>query len=377
MIAFREDAAFKDTYGGEAGWVFVEAMLIRPKDVESKTAIVFSHPIGGGSFLPIMSALAKSGQHVVYLNTRYRGNDSALIMGKCVVDLGACIRDLEKRFGYETVVLGGWSGGGSLALYYQEQAENPSVTATPAGDLPDLTKELLRPADGLLIVAAHVSRAVTLTEWMDASILDEAHPDRRDAGLNLYDPENPNTPPYSAEFLDRYRAAQIARNRRITAWVREQLERLQSEGPPGTELAFVVRGTMADPRWLDPSVDPNGREPGRCYLGDPRLVNDGPVGLARFCTLRSWLSQWSFDESRAHGEKNAANTGVPAIVIGNGADDACTPSHTRRLFDAIPHDRKETYEIEGASHYFALQPEQLAECVGLAGDWLSRHGFAD
>ena len=87
-----------------------------------------------------MSALAKSGHHVVYLNTRYRGNDSALIMEKCVVDLGACILDLEKRFGYETFVLGGWSGGGSLALYYQEQAENPSVTATPAGDLPDLTK---------------------------------------------------------------------------------------------------------------------------------------------------------------------------------------------------------------------------------------------
>jgi hypothetical protein len=32
-------------------------------------------------------------------------------------------------------------------------------------------------------------------------------------------------------------------------------------------------------------------------------------------------------------------------VIGNLADDACTPSHTRRLFEAIRHPDKEMYEI--------------------------------
>ena len=56
---------------------------------------------------------------------------------------------------------------------------------------------------------------------------------------------------------------------------------------------------MADPRWLDPSVDPNDRQPGWCYQGDPRVVNMSPTGLARFTTLRSWLSQWSYDEARA------------------------------------------------------------------------------
>ena len=133
MIGFKEQAEFKDTYGGEAGWVFIESMLIRPKERESKTVIVFSHPTGGGSFLPIMKALAVAGHHVIYVNTRYRGNDSALIMEKCVVDLGAAIRDLRERFGYERVVLGGWSGGGSLALFYQEQAEKATLQQTPAG----------------------------------------------------------------------------------------------------------------------------------------------------------------------------------------------------------------------------------------------------
>lgn len=377
LIGFREQAAFKDTYGGEPGWVFIEAMQIRPEDREAKTAIVFSHPIGGGSFLPIMTAMARAGHHVVFVNTRYRGNDTALIMEKCVLDLGAAIRDLRERFGYERVVLGGWSGGGSLALLYQEQAEKPTLTATPAGDPPDLTREALVPGEAIFLVAAHVSRSVTLTEWMDPSIVDEGDPTRRDPELDLYDPRNPHQPPYDEDFLARYREAQRARNARITDWVEERLEALRRGGREHEERCFVVHGTMADPRFLDPSVDPNERQPGRCYLGDPRLVNDGPVGLARFCTLRSWLSQWSFSRSRAHGERNGANTHVPTLVVGNRADDACTPSHTRRLFEAIPHGDREMHEIPGATHYYMGQPRELARCVALYTEWLARHGLDD
>ncbi|MFT4570814.1 MAG: pimeloyl-ACP methyl ester carboxylesterase [Hyphomicrobiaceae bacterium] len=375
MTVFKDQPGFKDTYGGEAGYVFVESMLVRPVDRDSKTVIVFSHPVGGGSFLPVIGALAAAGHHVLYVNTRYRGNDTALIMEKCVLDLGAAISDARERFGYQRVVLGGWSGGGSLALFYQEQAEHPTVSATPAGDPPDLTIADLIPGDGLMIIAAHTSRAVTLTEWMDASILDESDPTRRDPELDLYDAANPNQPPYTPAFLDRYRAAQIARNRRITAWVRQQLDEMAEQGRIGAEHCFVVQGTMADPRWLDPTVDPNDREPGRCYLGNPSDVNNGPVGLARFTTLRSWLSQWSYDESKAHGERNAANISIPALVIGNSADDACTPSHTNRLFEAIGHDRKERFEIAGATHYYAFQREQLAECVAHCTRWLEAHGF--
>jgi pimeloyl-ACP methyl ester carboxylesterase len=377
MIGFQEQAGFKDTYGGEPGWVFIEGMQVRPADRESKTVIVFSHPIGGGAFLPMMTGLAAAGHHVVYVNTRYRGNDSALIMEKCVADLGAGIRDLKQRFGYENVVLGGWSGGGSQALFYQEQAERATVEQTPAGEPPDLTQEDLPTGDALFLVAAHVSRSATLTEWMDASIVDESEPDRRDPELDLYDAKNPNQPPYDDAFLDRYRMAQVERNRRITRWVRDKLDVLREEGRGNEEFGFTVHGTMADPRWLDPAVDPNGRPPGTCYLGDPRLVNNGPVGLARFCTLRSWLSQWSLDESNAHGERNGRNTHVPTLVVGNGADSACTPSHTRRLYEAIPHDDKEKHEIEGATHYYMGQPEKLTRCIEIYSGWLQAHGLDD
>ena len=150
-VVYQEKATFKDTYGGEPGTVFIECMRILPADHPSRTVLVFSHPVGGGSFLPIMGQLARAGLHVLFVNTRYRGNDSALIMEKCLLDLGAGIKDAVQRFGYEKVVLGGWSGGGSLALFYQEQAERPTIETTPAGDLVDLRGAGLLPADGITL----------------------------------------------------------------------------------------------------------------------------------------------------------------------------------------------------------------------------------
>ena len=60
------------------------------------------------------------------------------------------------------------------------------------------------------------------------------------------------------------------------------LETLKKRDDGEIERAFVVHRTMCDVRWIDPAVDPNGRKPNWCYLGDPRTVNVGPVGLARY-----------------------------------------------------------------------------------------------
>jgi len=375
-LVYADPSPFKDVYGGVEDVVVLEAQLLKPSR-PSKTVLVFMHPIGGGTYLPMVTALARAGHHTIYCNSRYRGTDSALIMEKVVCDLAACIRDAKDRLGYERVVLAGWSGGGSLSLFYQQQAERPTVRATPNGDPPDLTAVVMPRADGVMVLAAHVSRHGTLTEWIDPSVTDEQRPFERDRDLNLYDPASPNQPPYLPDYVARFRAAQVARNRRITAWVKGELAALVAAGRLHDERAFVVHGTMADPRWLDPTIDPNGRRPGHCYLGDPRVVNDGPVGLARFCTLRSWLSQWSWDDARADGVKCAADVTAPVLVITNAADDACTPSHARRLFDAVSHADKTFHEIEGANHYY-LGPDQrarLATAVGHCGAWLGAHGL--
>jgi alpha-beta hydrolase superfamily lysophospholipase len=370
IVVYKDKSPFKDTYAGEIDVVSLTCHLLKPQGRPSGTVVIWSHPIGGGFYLPMMAALAKAGVHVIYCDTRYRGVDTALIMEKVICDLGAVVRDAKERLGYSKVILGGWSGGGSMSLYYQAEAENPTVTTTPAGDAYDLTAKGLIPADGIMLVAAHHARHVTFTEWLDPSVLDENDPENRDPELDIYNKDNPNQPPYSKEFIARYRAAQVARNRKITAWVKEKLAKYKADGTPNREFGFVVHRTMADPKWLDPTIDPNGREPNWCFLGDPEVVNDSPVGLARFCSLRSWLSQWSYDDARADGVTCAARISVPVLVVGNTADDGITPEHTHRLFDAVPHDRKTLKWIEGANHYYFGQKDKAAEAAQTCADWL-------
>jgi pimeloyl-ACP methyl ester carboxylesterase len=373
LLGFREAVGLRDTYGGIDGVVALQAHHLLP-ETPSDTLVIFMHPMGIMHYLPLPGGLAAAGVHVLTAVSRYPNNDSALIMEKVAIDLGKWVDHARRKLGYARVVLAGWSGGGALALFYQAEAENPSVRATPAGDPPDLTQAALPPVDGVMLLAAHVSRSHTLTEWLDPSVIDEADPTRRDPKWNLYDAAC-GQPPYSGDFLAEFRARQLARSRRIDGWVMETLAALKSREGEHAERAFIVHGTMADPRWLDPAVDPNDRVPGRCYLGDPRLINDSPGGLARFTTLRSWLSQWSHDHSNADGVACGPRISVPVLVIGNSADDACTPSHTQRLYDCAPQFDRELHIVEGATHYYAFQPEKLAEAAGVVKDWLVRRGF--
>ncbi len=374
-LVWQEESPFKETYGGAADVVVVEGQHHRPKGSGAKTALVFMHPTGIMNLLPMPNALAAAGIPCLTCGSRYPHNDSGLIMEKVLLDLGQYVRYAKETLGYERVVLAGWSGGGSLSMFYQSQAEKPSIEATPAGDPVDVKGAKLVAADAVLQLAAHVSRAITLTEWLDASIRNELDPEDRDPDLDLYDPRNSNQPPYSKTFLERYAAAQIARSEKIDAWVLETLDSLRRSGRSREERAFVVHGTMAAPCWLDPAVEPNDRKPGVCYMGDPRLVNMMPAGLARYSSLRAWLSQWSFRRSRADGPACAADVSVPVLVVENSADNACVPSHARRIFAGVKHAEKELHRIQGATHYYLGQSDKLAEAVGVTKTWLEKKGF--
>jgi pimeloyl-ACP methyl ester carboxylesterase len=373
LVVQRDTAKRRDVYGSIGDDVVLHAQLLRG-DEDSTTAVVAMHPIGSPGYLPMFSGLARAGFHVIASDTRYSNGDAALLMENVLLDLGAVVKDARERLGYERVLLAGWSGGGSLMMGYQGEAEQPRIMRTASGDYTALADTTLTPADGVMILAAHRSRHYLLTEFLDASITDESRPDMRDRNLNLYDPANPHQPPYSADFLAEYRAAQIVRNRRITAYAKQRLEDLRRAGREDQEHCFVVQGTMADPRWVDPSVDPNDRGPGS-YLGDPRLVNDGPSALARFTTTRSWLSQWSLDDAQVDAVEAARRVSVPVLILENSADDACPPEHPRAIFAAIPHEDKQMTLIEGANHYYSGQREHLQSALDHIGSWIHAHHF--
>jgi pimeloyl-ACP methyl ester carboxylesterase len=372
IVQFRETAAFTETYGftGSQGTVFLEGQRIIPRDVPSDTVLVFMHPASTLNLMPLPVALAEAGFHVLSCASRYAKNDTALIMEKVAADLGAYVRHAREELGYRNVVLCGWSGGGSLAMFYQSQAERPTILQTPAGDPYDLTRADLPPADAVMFIAAHTGRARILSEWIDPSVTDEGNPDDRETAFDLYAQEGPK-PPYDPVFIAEFRSRQLARVRRITEAVLDRLEQLKAAGGAEIERPFIVHRTMADPRFLDPSLEPNGRKPGWCYLGNPETVNTGPVGLARFSTLRAWLSQWSPDHSRADAEACVAAVGCPLLVIENQADDAVPPGHPACVFEAATMSDKTYLRIDGATHYYREQPAQQAEVVAAIRNWLA------
>lgn len=370
ILHSTETTAVRETYGftGSLG-VVLEGQLLRGSGRRS-TLFVFMHPTSTLNLLPMPTALAARGHDVLCAQSRYPKNDSSLILEKVLLDLGSWVHWARAEAGYKRVVLVGWSGGGSLSLLYQAEAEDPSITHTPAGDPVDVRGAGLPPADGIIFIAAHLSRAETLTEWMDPSVLDETDPSRRDRDLDIYADDAPHTPPYDAEFVQRFRAAQVERNHRITAWAQSELARMRESGGLEVERPFLVHRTMCDVRWLDPAVDPNDRRPGWCYLGDPRTANVGPVGLARYTTLRSWLSQWSLSQSRGSGARNAARiTSVPVLQIENSADDAVPATHNPTVRDALGTDDASFHVVRGATHYYVDQPDHLAECLDVLEEW--------
>ena len=371
-ITYPEAAAFREVYGftGNQGVVNLEGLRYLPKERLSKTLLVYMHPASTLQLLPVPRAMAERGVHVLCAGSRYARNDTPLILENVVLDLGAYLRHAREIWGYDKIVINGWSGGGSLSILYQSQAERPTITQTPAGDPVDIKGARLVPGDAMILQAAHVSRATMLSEWIDPSVRHEEDPDDRDVELDIYNPQNPNQPPYTQEFLKRFRAAQLERVRRRTAWVKEKLAGLRRQNGKEVERGFVTHRTMAEPRFLDPTIDPNDRKAGTCYLGHPETVNNGPIGLARFSTLRAWLSQWSIEDTNAHGDRCAAGITVPLLAIENTADDCIPQPHTERLYNAAGSRDKTLKSIKGATHYYAGQPEKLEEVINVGFDWM-------
>jgi pimeloyl-ACP methyl ester carboxylesterase len=338
-----------------------------------KVAVMICHPTANFLGHYALPGLAERGFGAIGFTTRYVGNDTSLIMESCLVDMGAMVRHLYDR-GYEKVVLIGNSGGASIVPYYQAQARSPSVVDPPGGG-PDLTTEELTPVDAFVLLNAHPSRARLNTEWLDPSIMDEHQPFERDPSLDMYNPDN--GPPFSPEFIQRYRDAQLARNRRISAWAERQLLAIRQQGhsPPGLDdLAFMVPATAADLRFLDGNIDPSDRQLGVTLWGPPQVANYMPAGISRVTTLRAWLNQWSMDHTTADSLRWLPEIDVPICVVLGSADPTVLPAMAQQLHDAaVKAPVRDLKMVKGATHYFEGQPELLDEALDHIAGFIDTH----
>jgi pimeloyl-ACP methyl ester carboxylesterase len=335
-----------------------------------KVAAIVMHPTSNFMGHYLIAPLAARGVACMGLNSRYAGNDSLLLMERVIQDLGAGVQFLRRQ-GYDKVVLVGNSGGASLASFYQAQAENLDIETMLDGDPARLSPQDLPPVQGLALCAAHEGRSFLMEHWIDPSLTDEQDPLSVDPALDMYDPRN--GPAYDTGFLQRFRAAQLARYRRVDDWVRERLHLLRSRQEPGSprDQVFVVHRTHADPRFLDLALDRNDRQVGSVWgngAAGARGVNYAASQMGRITSLTAWLSQWS-PQSRADGPSNLAKTSVPALLCTYTADQSTFPS-TRDAWLAAGGNRIRNVDIAGGNHYLAGQPPLVEQVADAMAEWM-------
>jgi hypothetical protein len=310
-----------------------------------RTAFIATHYNVDFSEHYLAPYLAQRGFGFLGWNTRFRGNEGYFLLDVALADIALGVRWLREH-GAERIVLLGNSGGGSLMAAYQALGEG-------GGDL-------------YVSLAAHPGRPQVLTGWMDASVTDESDPLATDPELDMYDPAN--GPPYAPDWLARYRAAQTARNERITAWAKSEMERLREAGV--TDRVFTLQRTWADPRFVDPALDPSDRPTPACYLGDPAHANRSPFGIGIMSTLRTWLEMWSLSDSRCGGAEHLAKIALPALVVQPTQDTGVFATDAAGIFAVLASTDKQRIDLTG-DHYFREPSGARDELADTIAAWVA------
>jgi hypothetical protein len=351
----------------------VRGLLWTPPNGKWKTAVILSHPRGDFSVHYACPLLAAAGYAVFGFSTRYINNDTDCLHENCIVDVKVAHDEMIRR-GAEAVVLLGNSGGGSLmAMAHAE----------------------LGIGDGWVGMAAHPGEGVFMLQVIDPSVTDESDPFSRDPALDMYNPDNgwrpwPEASSYDPAWLETYRAAQIARVARIDAVAKQSIADAEEAGQQlqgihkSTNLAewrdlrarrvftkyLTIYRTLADPAYLDLSIDPDQRPMGSLFaFPDPFEANYGRGGLARTMTARGWLSTWSGLSSHAKLADTMPDVQVPTLLVHPTAD---TEIRIRQAQEIVANSgaADSTYlEMKGAPHY--LEGHRV-EALAAVAEWIGK-----
>jgi len=342
-----------------------QGLYHHPAGARPATAFIATHYNVDFSEHYLATLMAERGFGFLGWNTRFRGNEASFLLDHALAEIGVGVRWLRGQASVERVILLGNSGGGSLMAAYQSQAVEPSVR--PAAGLRPLPAiEDLPPADLFVALAAHSGRPEVLTNWLDPSVTDESDPLSVDPALDPYNPKN--GPPYSEDFQLRYRAAQRARNERITDWALSELDRLSATR--ARDRLFLLPRTWADLRMIDPTIEPSERRPNWCYLGEPAQANYGVFGIGTVSTLRTWLSMWSLRTSQCTAAPHLARITLPSLVVHATADTGVYDSDARALYDALAAEDK-TLAVIRADHYLQEPAGAREQAADLLASWVS------
>ena len=358
-------------------------ILHRPARTDPPVALLAMHPRGDFTRHYLAPWLLESGYAFFGAVTRHLNHDADALHERLLLDVAGAVAWLREA-GFAQIILLGNSGGGSLFAFYiaqQRLAPAARLAHAPSGDASGLPGADLPAVDGFILLAAHLGEGQFLLDRLDPSVVDEGDPAAVNPRLDMYDPANGYRPMregpsrYSPEFLAAFRAGQRARcerlDRQALAWCEEAafFRRRMGASDEGVKPAsaaermlvarralqrryMLIYRTLADPRYLDLSLDPSERVLGSIFsFGRDPIVGNYGEGLARAMSARGWLSTWSGLSSNAALKRTLPSVTLPTLAISARADTDIHPEESRRAFAAVAASDKVHHELSGADHY--------------------------
>jgi hypothetical protein len=233
-----------------------------------------------------------------------------------------------------------------------------------------------------------------MLQVIDPSMADEDDPFSTVPELDMYHPDNgwrpwPQPCEYDREWLARYRAAQVARVARIDAIAKAAIAdaaeaggRLRGVDKHDAPAAWrehrrravftryhTIYRTLADPAYLDLSIDPDERPMGSLFaFPDPFDANYGRGGLARTMTSRGWLSTWSGLSSHAKLADTMPRVTVPTILVHPTADTEIRVWQAEEIVANAGAEDTTYVELKGAPHYLE---GHRREALAIVAEWLA------
>lgn len=333
----------------------------------ARVVVTIMHPRQDVTHHALVPYLLRAGHAVWTQGSRSPNNDLSLLHEQAILDLAAGLVLLRDQ-GFDSVLSLGHSGGATLAAFYCQQASLPPadrLDRAPSGRPVPLAEAAMPLPDGVMFLAPHPGQGALLQRVIDPSVTDESDPFSIDPELDPFDPRNgfrdaPETSLYAPEFVERYRAAQVARVQRIDAAAagmntaaQEANRAFKSGGDPRDRRAaltprlVVVHRTDADLRNVDLSLDPNRRPYGSLFGRRPDLTNSGLVGFGRLSTAEAWMSTWSATTTRADFAKCVPGVTVPTLLLEFSGDQASFPADIARFGALLGSEDLEVDTVDG------------------------------